>query len=141
MIWEGYLCFNIARAEYLNQSLKESFGESTENVWEPYIDKSIRSWMTSNKIVAEHFSSKYPNREPSWLQRSFKSEEDFVRLSKIVMQILKQQPLTDYNGNVWLQNFDEVAETSFFKNIPQPDPQKLTDRLIADIIELIKSNK
>lgn len=141
MIWEGYLCFNIARAEYLNQSLKESFGESTENVWEPYIDKSIRSWMTSNKIVAEHFSSKYPNREPSWLQRSFKSEEDFVRLSKIVMQILKQQPLTDYNGNVWLQNFDEVAETSFFKNIPQPDPQKLTDRLIADIIEFIKSNK
>lgn len=64
------------------------------------------------------------NREPSWLQRSFTSEEIFVRLSKIVMQILKQQPLTDYNGNAWIQNLNEVTETSFFKNIPQPDPQK-----------------
>lgn len=140
MVWTGYICFNIARAEYLTQNLKESFGEAADNVWEQYIDESIRSWMTSNKIIAEHFSSKYPNRKPSWLQQAFMSEENFVRLSKIVMQILKQQPLTDYNGNAWIQNYEEVTETSFFKNIPQPDPQKLTDRLMADIKEIIKSN-
>lgn len=140
LIWTGYVCFNISRTEYLKQLLNESFCESSNSDWEIYINESIRSWITSNIIIAEHFATKYPNRNPSWLQQAFISEENFVRLTKVVMQILKQQPLTDFNGNNWLKNYNEIENTLFFKNLPKEDPQKLTDGLVEDIRTLIRIN-
>lgn len=138
MIWTGYVCFNLARAEYLMQTLSESFGETTDNEWERTINKSIRSWMTSNMIIAEQFTLKHPNSKKSWLQQAFMSEENFVRLTKVIMQIIKQQPLTDYNGNVWISNNSDLTDTSFFKSIPKEDPQKLTDNLLKDILALLR---
>ncbi len=141
-IWTGYVCFNMARAEYLKQLLNESFGETfNNNEWEMYINESIRSWMTSNKIIAEHFSSKYPNRKPSWLQQAFMSEENYVRLSKIVLQMKKKYPLTDYNGNAWVKKYSEVLETPFFKRIPENDPQQLSNSLVEDIRTLLNKQK
>lgn len=140
MIWTGYVCFNLARAEYLKQFLSESFGEKSTNDWEAYINESIRSWMTSNKIIAEHFATKLSEGEVSWLQQAFISEEKFVRLTKVVMQMIRQQPLTDYNGNAWCNNYNDILETTFFKSIPEKDPQQLSDILMEDIRELIKNN-
>ena len=51
-IWTGYVCFNMARAEYLKQLFNESFSESFTNDWEECINESIRSWITSNRIIA-----------------------------------------------------------------------------------------
>lgn len=140
MIWMGYICFNLSRTEYLKQILGMSFGDSPNNEWESHINESIRSWITSNKMIAEHFSSKYPNGEPTWLQKAFASEENFVRLTKVCMQMITHHPLTDYNGNAWLEHYSEFMETPFYKNVPKPDPMKLTDRVIEDI-ELILKNK
>ena len=133
MIWTGYVCFNLARAEYLKQLLDESLDDITGNEWEACINESIRSWMTSNKIIAEQFALRHPNCKKSWLQQAFMSEENFVCLTKIIMQIIKKQPLTDYNGNAWISNYSDLAETSFYKCIPKKDPQKLTDKLMKDI--------
>lgn len=133
MIWTGYVCFNLARAEYLKQLLDESLDDITGNEWEACINESIRSWMTSNKIIAEQFALRHPNCKKSWLLQAFMSEENFVCLTKIIMQIIKKQPLTDYNGNAWISNYSDLAETSFYKCIPKKDPQKLTDKLMKDI--------
>lgn len=140
IIWTGYVCFNLARAEYLKQFLNLSSDETSDNDWESSINESIRSWMTSNMIIAEQLTLKHPNNKKSWLQQAFISEENFVRLTKIIMQILKQQPLTDYNGNAWVNNYSEITETSFFKSLPEKDPQQLSDRLVKDIREMIKNN-
>jgi len=141
MIWTGYVCFNMARAEYLKQLLNECFGETfNNNEWEMYINESIRSWMTTNKIIAEHFSSKLEANQVSWLQQAFISEENFVRLSKIVLQMKKKYPLTDYNGNAWVKNYHNILETPFLQAIPKSDPQKLTDSLMEDIKELMENN-
>lgn len=137
MIWTGYICFNIARVEYLKKILNESYGETVDNVWEKYMNESIRSWITSNRIIAEHLTSD-PNGNASWLQSAFVSEEDSVRLSKMVMQIMSHQPLTDYNGNAWISDYNEITETPFYKSIPSRDPQKLTDSLVEDITLLLK---
>ena len=141
MIWTGYIYFNLARAVYLQHFLGMSFGEAQNNEWESYINESIRSWITSNKMISEHFSSKNPNGELSWLQKSFTSEENLVRLTKIVMQMLRQEPLTDYNGNAWLGDYKEITGTLFFKNVPQTDPLKLTDHLVADIRALLDNRR
>ena len=140
IIWTGYVCFNLARAEYLKQFLNLSSDETSDNDWESSINESIRSWMTSNMIIAEQLTLKHPNNKKSWLQQAFISEENFVRLTKIIMQILKQQSLTDYNGNAWVNNYSEITETSFFKSLPEKDPQQLSDRLVKDIREMIKNN-
>ena len=139
-IWTGYVCFNMARAAYLKQLLNESFGETSSNEWEAYINESIRSWITSNKIISEHFSGKMEEGQVTWLQQAFISEENFVRLSKILLQIMRKEPLTDYNGNAWVKKYSEVLETPFFKQIPENDPQQLSDNLVEDIKELIKNN-
>jgi len=133
MVWTGYICFNLARAEYLKQILNGSLADSTNNVWETYINESIRSWMTVNRIIDEHFDKRELEGKHTWLQQAFISEENSVRLSKVVMQMMIQQPLTDYNSNVWLKNYNEIIETPFYKAIPIPDPIKLTDILMDDI--------
>ena len=138
MIWTGYVCFNLARAEYLKQLLNESMDDNTGNEWEACINESIRSWMTSNKIIAEQLTLRHPNSKKSWLQQAFVSEENFVRLTKVIMQIIKQQPLTDYNGNAWISDYSDLTETSFYKSIPKEDPQKLTDNLMKDLQALLK---
>lgn len=133
MIWMAFVCFNIARAEYMKQLINESFGNTSNNDWEPCINESIRSWITSNKIIAEHFASKLSSGEVSWLQQALISQENKVRLSKVVFQMMRQQPLSDYNGNPWMEHYSEITETSFFKGVPKKDPQKRTDSLIEDI--------
>lgn len=140
MIWTAFVCFNIARAEYMKQLIKESFGETTSNEWETDINKSIRSWITSNKMIAEHFASKLSSGQVTWLQQALISQENKVRLSKVVFQMMRLQPLTDYNGNKWVEHYNDITETSFFKNIPEKDPQKRTDSLVEDIKALINNN-
>jgi hypothetical protein len=139
MIWTGYICFNIARVEYLKKIINESYGETVDNVWEEYINESIRSWITSNRMIAEHITPN-PDSNASWLQKAFVSEENSVRLSKVLMQMMSNQPLTDYNGNAWVSDYNEIADTSFYKSIPPKDPQKLTDSLKEDICKLLKNN-
>lgn len=140
MIWTGYICFNFARAEYLKKIINESYGGLVDNVWEEYINESIRSWITSNKIIAESIKTKDSNGNTSWLQESFISEENSVRLSKVIMQMMSHQPLTDYNGNAWVSDYSEITETSFYKSIPPKDPQKLTDSLVEDVCKLLNNN-
>lgn len=134
MIWTGYVCFNIARSEYLKQALNKSFGGTSDNDWESFINESIRSWMTSNKMISEYFSEK------SWLQQAFISEENFVRLSKVVLQMKKKEPLTDYNGNPWISNYSDIISTPFYNSIPKKDPQMLTDSLLEDIKTLLNNS-
>ena len=141
MIWTGYVCFNLARAEYLKQFLIGSFNKGTDNEWEAPINESIRSWMTSNKIIAEQLALKHPNNSKSWLQQAFMSEENFVRLTKVIMQMKREQPLTDYNGNAWVNSYSEITETSFFKGLPKKDPQQLSDSLVEDIRTLLNKQK
>lgn len=138
MIWTAFVCFNISRAEYMKQLINESFGETTSNDWETYINESIRSWKTSNKIIAEHFASKLSSGQVSWMQQALISQENKVRLSKVVFQMMRKEPLTDYNGNSWVEHYNEITMTSFFINVPEKDPQKRTDSLVEDIRELIK---
>ena len=140
MIWTAFVCFNIARAEYMKQLIKESFGETTNNEWEAYINESIRSWITSNKMIAEHFASKLPSGQVTWLQQALISQENKVRLSKVVFQMMKRQSLTDYNANKWVERYSDIIETSFFKSVPEKDPQKRTDSLVEDIKVLISNN-
>jgi len=139
MIWTAFVCFNISRVEYMIQLINETFGETTSNEWESYINESIRSWITSNKIIAEHFSSKIDSSQISWLQQAMISQENKVRLSKIVFQMMKKLSLTDYNGNAWVEQYGKITETAFFKNIPEKDPQKRTDDLVDDIREMLKT--
>lgn len=141
MIWNAFVCFNIARTEYMQQQIRESYGNPAETQWEQNIDESIRSWITSNKIIAEHFSAPTSTGQVTWLQQALISQENKVRLSKVVFQMLRHQTLTDYNGNHWVENYSGIIETDFFKNIPTKDPQNRTDSLVADIRELIQNNK
>ena len=140
MIWNGFVCFNLTRAEYLKQLLNESLGDkNVGNDWEMYINESIRSWITSNMIIAEHFASKLEKEQVTWLQQALISQENKVRLTKIILQIMKNSSLTDYNGNVWLKSYSKLLKTPFFKGIPEKDPQQLTDSLVKDIEELLES--
>jgi len=102
-----------------------------------FINESIRSWITSNKIISEHFASKLGAGQVSWLQQALISQENKVRLSKVVFQMMRQEPLTDYNGNAWVESYNEIVDTPFFKNVPEKDPQKRTDSLVDDIIILL----
>lgn len=56
------------------------------------------------------------------------------------MQMMSQQPLTDYNGNTWVKSYKEIIDTLFFKEIPMPDPIKLTDSLEEDVYKLLNNN-
>ncbi len=144
MIWTGYICFNIGRSEYLKEMINKSFGVKTNDSnstydrnWESYINESIRSWMTTNKIIAEHFNNKLEDKNVTWLQQAFVSEENNVRLSKIILQMMRKEPLTDYNGNLWVQHYGDITKTQFYKDIPNEDPLKLTDILIEDVNALL----
>ena len=121
----------------MKKIINESYGETDDNVWEEYMNESIRSWITSNKMVAEHLTT-ISNGNTSWLQKAFVSEENSVRLSKVLMQMMSHQPLTDYNGNAWITDYNEITDTTFYKSIPPKDPQKLTDSLVDDISKLLK---
>ena len=101
------------------------------------LDESIRNWITTNLIIKEHFNILSHNSQISWLQKALISQENEVRLTKIVFQMKNQKPLTDQNGNRWVHNYEEIIETSFFKNIPEKDPQNRTDSLVANIRELL----
>jgi len=96
--------------------------------------------MTSNKIIAEQFTTKYGADYISWLQQALISQENKVRLSKVVLQMMRHQPLSDHNGNPWLKHHSDITETSFYKNIPDTDPQKQIDSLKEDVANLLKNN-
>lgn len=136
-IWRAFVCFNIARAQYMLQLLGNTFEQSAKEDWEKTINESIRNWITSNMIIKEHFNNQSHNSQKSWLQQALISQENKVRLTKIVFQMKNQEPLTDQNGYSWVHNYEEIIETSFFKNIPEKDPQNRTDSLVADIRELL----
>lgn len=135
-IWQAFVCFNISRAQYM----LEVTGQSPNTHWEATIEESCRNWITANLIIAEHFRSYSPHQQVSWLQQALISQENKVRLTKILFQMMSKRPLTDHNGNPWVDNYAEIVTTPFFQNVPEKDPQKRTDSLVADIRELIKSN-
>lgn len=136
LIWNGFVCFNLSRAEYFKQLLKNS----SKKEWENYINESIQSWMTSNKIIAEHFSIKEKLNDKTFFQDALVSQEQKVYLSKIVMQMMNNDQLTDYNGNPWVMEYRDIIETTFFKSLPEEDPQKQTDSLVEDIKVLLKKS-
>lgn len=136
-IWRAFVCFNIARAQYMLQLLDNANGQSAKEDWESSINESIRNWITSNLIIKEHFSSHLHNRQITWLQQALISQENKVRLTKIVFQMKNKEPLTDQNGNSWLHSYEDIMDTPFFKKIPEKDPQNRTDSLVADIRELL----
>lgn len=138
MIWTGFICFNLARAEYLKHFLGVSSQQTAHNAWEEYINESIQSWMTSNMIIAEHFGTKELSKPVSYLQQALISQENKVRLFKIIIQMIDKQPLTDYNGKAWMSYYRNVTETEFYKNVPDKDPQEQTDILMQDIMILLK---
>lgn len=137
-IWRAFVCFNIARAQYMLQLLDNTNDLSAKEDWENSINESIRNWITSNLIIKEHFSNLLHNSEITWLQQALISQENKVRLTKVIFQMKNRKPLTDQNGNSWMNNYEEIIDSSFFKNIPQKDPQNRTDSLVADIRELLK---
>lgn len=137
MIWTGFICFNLARAEYLKHFLGDSSQPTANNAWETYINESIQNWMTSNMIIAQHFAMKESSKPVSYLQQALISQENKVRLFKIVVQMIDKQPLTDHNGKDWVSYYRNVTETDFFKSVPEIDPQKQTDILVGDIKELL----
>jgi len=132
-IWRAFVCFNISRAEYMRQLLEKSFGRDIENTWGEFINESIRCWITSNQIILEHFRSQDESNDISWLQQALISQENKVRLSKIVFQMMNLEPLTDHNNNPWVTNYADIIDTPFFKSVPESDPQERTDSLILDI--------
>lgn len=136
-IWRAFVCFNIARAQYMLQLLDNTCAQSSKEGWKSSINESIRNWITSNLIIKEHSSSQQQNCQISWLQQALISQENKVRLTKIVFQMKNREPLTDQNGNSWMHSYEEIIGTSFFKNIPEKDPQNRTDSLVADIRELL----
>lgn len=149
MIWEGHICFNLARALYFQQLVTESYSSQSDLLqtdsersedWEICINESIQNWMTANKMIAELLASTQSNASPTWLQQDFISEENYVRLSKIIMQMMRRQPLTDHNGNKWFTEYGSLKETPFFQNIPLTDPRKLSGKLMKDIQHRIEIN-
>lgn len=136
-IWRAFVCFNIARVEYMRQLLQKSFGQKVDTGWEKYINESIQCWITSNKIIAEHFSSSMKSGTFSWIQQAMISQENKVILTKTLFQMLYHEPLTDHNGNAWVKNYSEFTETSFFKSLPENDPQNRTNSLVRDLKEIL----
>lgn len=142
-IWRAFVCFNIARAEYMRQLLEKSFGKLNDTSWEESINESIRCWITTNQIIAEHFSTirGTETESLSWLQQALISQENKVRLSKVVFQMMSKKLLTDHNDNPWVKNSADIIKTPFFKSVPENDPQNRTNSLIKDIHDLIDGNK
>lgn len=142
-IWRAFVCFNIARAEYMRRILEKSFGKQSDTPWEESINESIRCWITTNQIIAEHFNTiiETEAKSLSWLQQALISQENKVRLSKVVFQMMSQKPLTDHNDNPWVKNYADIIETPFFKSLPENDPQNRTNSLIRNIYDLLKEDK
>ena len=132
-IWRAFVCFNMSRALYHLHLL----GAKTNEDWETIIDESIRNWNTSNQIVSDHFSTRLPSGQVTWLHQGIISQGNKVRLTKILFQMHDGKPLTNPNGDVWVKKYHDVLNTPFFKSIPEKDPQKRTDRLVTDIKELL----
>lgn len=136
-IWKAFVCFNISRAQYM----LEVTGQSANNGWEKTIEESSRNWITANLIIAEHFKAHIHQRQMSWLQQALVSQENKVRLTKILFQMMSNRPLTDHNGNHWVDNYEDIVSTPFFENVPKKDPLNRTDSLMADIRGLLENNQ
>lgn len=136
-IWHAFVSFNISRAEYMRQQIEESFERKVDTPWEAYINESIRCWITSNRIVAEHFHCKDSEVKTTWLQQALMSQENKVRLTKIVFSMMRGIPLKDHNDNKWADNYTDIFETSFFKNLPENDPQNRIQSLVEDINSIL----
>jgi len=132
LIWSAFVCFNIARAEYMKQLLNEA-----PNDWEKYINESIRCWISSNQIIYDHLAVKLQAGQVSWLQQALISQENKVRLYKVACQMMRNEQLTDYNGNKWVERYEDITKTDFFNSIPEKDPQSRTDDLVTVISEII----
>ena len=137
MIWKAFVSFNIARAEYLRLIVELEFGNEVKTEWEAYINDSIRSWVTINQIIEEHFGTKFDSYRISWLQQALISQENKVKLFKIIYQINDNVPLTDQNGNKWTDRYGDILETSFFIGLQKEDVQNRTDCLVDDIYKFL----
>lgn len=140
VVWNAFICFNSARCEYIGGILDNSFGKDCKRDWEGLMNESIRSWITANRMLGEYISS-IPDVNRSWLQTSMISQENKVMLVKIIYQILEQKTLTDHNGNKWLEEYKDVLETDFYKNIPARDPLNRTDGLVDNLNTLLAMNE
>lgn len=141
IIWKAFVFFNLARAEYLvHILLKEINGEMSYS-WEQNINESLQCWTTANMVIEEHLGSSRYSETSSWLQKAILSQENKVRLSKVIFQMKINVPLTDMNGDLWTENYQEFLNSTFFKNLPSKDPLKRTDSLINDIKLLIKEEQ
>ena len=136
-IWQAFVCFNISRALYMLEVTEQDKNTG----WEATIEESSRNWMTANLIIAEHFKIHSPQLQVTWLQQALISQENKVRLTIILFQMMRKRTLTDHNGNQWVERNEEIVNTPFFRNIPESDPQKRTDSLVADIRELLKTSR
>ena len=58
-IWQAFVCFNIARAQYMLAVT----GQSPNTEWEATIEESCRNWITANLIIAEHFKVHSPQQQ------------------------------------------------------------------------------
>ena len=136
MMWDACTTFNIARAEYMIKQFNQVLGEEVNNNWEDYANESIRGWITLNKIIAEHLPKK---ENKTWLQQALISQENKMRLSKVIYQMIDDQPITDYNGKIWIEkeHYRDFIQTKFYDSIPKSDPQARTDSLINDIKSFI----
>lgn len=132
-IWHAFVSFNISRAEYMRQHIEKSFGRELDTPWETYINESIRCWITSNRIIAEHFQSKGNNGQLTWLQQALKSQENKVRLTKIVFSMMRGIPLKNHNEILWVDTYADILNTPFFKGLPENDPQNRIQSLMEDI--------
>lgn len=140
IVWNSFINYNIARAEYLGHILDVSFKNSASNnntskTWVAAIDESIKSWITANRIISEHMSRTVDGN--TWLRETLARQENKAIITKIIYQILEGEPLTDHYGNRWVENYADIVNTDFYKIVSQPDPTDRTNNLVKVLQELI----
>ena len=128
-IWCAFICFNMSRALFQLTIL----GVHTFEDWEKIINESIFNWHISNLTVKDILKAKYHDPKDTWLLIAQKSQEDKVKLTKIIFQITTGKPLTDHQGNILVDNYPDILLKDYFKNTSDKDPLRRTDKLKEEI--------
>ena len=136
-LWRSFVCFNRGRVAYLQERLLRFHEKGATTDWEGFFNESIQCWMTTNRMIAEHFSPGESKEPVTWLQQALKSQENKVILTKALYQMLEGLPLTDQNGHLWVKSYADLPETGFFRSLPETDPQGRSDSLIKEIKALL----
>lgn len=130
-IWRAFICYNMSRALFNLTILNVHTNED----WEKVINESIVNWHISNLTVKDIFKAKYNDPIDTWLLIAQKSQEDKVKLSKIIFQITTKKPLTDHHGNILVDNYHDILSHDYFKNTIDDDPLARTKKLKEEIIK------